>query len=87
MVTMGINGFTYADVAASTPGSEIYTDIVRWADTIKARGSQTFFGFVHEPESSDSATSAPRPSTSPPTSTSSTSCAPRTCPTSATSGR
>ena len=55
MVTMGINGYTYTDIAAAAPGSDIYNNIVRWADTIGARGTQTYFGFVHEPESSDSA--------------------------------
>ena len=55
MVTMGIDGYTYTDISSAAPGSAIYTDIVRWADTIKARGTQTFFGFSHEPESSDSA--------------------------------
>jgi Glycosyl hydrolase family 26 len=55
MVTMGIDGLTYADVAAAEPGSATYANIVRWADTIKARGTHTFFGFVHEPESNDQA--------------------------------
>ena len=55
MVTMGIDGLTYADVAAAAPGSATYANIVRWADTIKARGTQTFFGFAHEPESNDQA--------------------------------
>ena len=55
MVTMGITGLTYASVAAAAPGSATYNDIVRWADTIKARGTQTLFGFVHEPEANDQA--------------------------------
>ena len=55
MVTMGIDGYTYSDIAAAAPGSGIYTNIVRWADTIKARGTFTYFGFVHEPEASDTA--------------------------------
>ena len=55
MVTMGISGYTYATVAAARPGSAVYTDIVRWADTIRARGTLTFFGFVKEPEQSDMA--------------------------------
>ena len=55
MVTMGIDGYTYTDISSAAPGSAIYTNIVRWADTIKARGTQTFFGFVHEPEASDNA--------------------------------
>ena len=55
MVTMGITGLSYASVAAAQPGSATYTDIVRWADTIKARGTQTLFGFAHEPEAADQA--------------------------------
>ena len=55
MVTMGIDGYTYPDITAAAPGSAIYNNIVRWADTIKTRGTFTYFGFVHEPESSDSA--------------------------------
>ena len=55
MVTMGIDGYVYTDISSAAPGSAIYNDIVRWADTIKARGTQTFFGFSHEPDSSDSA--------------------------------
>ena len=55
MVTMGIGGSTYAAVTAAAPGSATYNNIVRWADTIKARGTFTFFGFSHEPEASDQA--------------------------------
>ena len=55
MVTMGIDGYTYTDISSAAPGSAIYTNIVRWADTIKARGTFTYFDFSHEPESSDSA--------------------------------
>ena len=55
MVTMGIKGYKYAAIAAAGPGSPIYTNIVRWADTIGARGTLTFFGFVKEPEQSDMA--------------------------------
>ena len=55
MVTMGINGYSYAAIAAAGPGSPIYANIVRWADTIGARGTLTFFGFVKEPEQSDMA--------------------------------
>jgi hypothetical protein len=55
MVTMSINGYTYASVAAAAPGSEIYTNIVRWADTIRDRGTLTFFGFIKEPEAANMA--------------------------------
>lgn len=50
MVTMGTSGQSYSAIAAAKPGSATYNNIVRWADTIKARGALTFFGFVHEPE-------------------------------------
>jgi Glycosyl hydrolase family 26 len=52
---MGINGYTYASVAAASPGSAIYANIVRWADTIGSRSNLTFFGFMKEPEASDDA--------------------------------
>lgn len=55
MVTMNIDGYTYASIAAAAPGSSTYANILRWADTIGARDSLTFFGFVHEPETSDQA--------------------------------
>ena len=55
MVTMQIDPYKYTDISAAQPGSVIYTNIERWADTIAARGSLTFFGFVHEPEAQDSA--------------------------------
>ena len=55
MVTMGTGGASYSAIASAKPGSAIYNDIVRWADTIKARGSLTFFGFMHEPEAKDQA--------------------------------
>ena len=35
----------------ATSGSTTYNNIVRWANTIKSRGSLTLFGFAHEPES------------------------------------
>jgi hypothetical protein len=55
MVTMSINGYTYASVAAAAPGSEIYNNVVRWADTIRDRGTLTFFGFIKEPEAANMA--------------------------------
>ena len=55
MVTMQIDPYTYTQVTAAQPGSVIYTNIVRWADTIAARKTMTYFGFVHEPEAHDSA--------------------------------
>ncbi len=55
MVTMGTGGASYSAIASAGPGSALYNDIVRWAQTIKARGSLTFFGFMHEPEAKDQA--------------------------------
>lgn len=51
MVTMGTSGQSWASVANAGPGSATYNNIVRWANTIKARGTLTMFGFAHEPES------------------------------------
>lgn len=55
MVTMGTGGASYAAIASASPSSAMYKDIVRWADTIKSRGTTTFFGFMHEPEAKDQA--------------------------------
>lgn len=55
MVTMGTSGLSYSQIAGAQPGSSTYANIVRWADTIKDRGTLTFFGFQHEPESKDQA--------------------------------
>jgi len=41
---------TWPTVAAAQPGSATYDHIVRWADTIKARGGTILFAFHHEPE-------------------------------------
>ena len=51
MVTMGPGNSNYAAIASAQPGSSVYNNIVRWADTIKSRGTLTYFGFTHEPES------------------------------------
>ncbi len=51
MITMGTSGQSYAAIAGAKPGSGTYNSIVRWANTIKARGTLTLFGFDHEPES------------------------------------
>lgn len=55
MVTMGTSGLSYSAIADAQPGSSTYDNIVRWADTINARGTLTFFGFGHEPEAKDEA--------------------------------
>lgn len=42
-------------VAAAGPGTKTYNDIVRWAQTIKARGGKIMFAYHHEPEGANSA--------------------------------
>lgn len=37
-------------VASARAGSSVYSDIARWADTLKSRGGMTMFIFHHEPE-------------------------------------
>ena len=42
---------TETDVPMLTrDGVTLYADIVRWADTLKLRGSKVFVAFHHEPE-------------------------------------
>ena len=55
MVTMGTSGMSYTKISGAQPGSSTYDNIVRWARTIKVRGTLTFFGFHHEPEAKDQA--------------------------------
>jgi hypothetical protein len=40
----------YRDIAAAQPGSPLYTDILRWANAVKAFRAPVFFTFNHEPE-------------------------------------
>ncbi|MGB9376094.1 MAG: glycosyl hydrolase [Mycobacteriales bacterium] len=54
MITVKDTG-SWASVAAAAPGSTIYNNIVRWAQTIKARGGVIMFAYHHEPEGSNSA--------------------------------
>lgn len=44
----------WATVANAQPGSAVYSDIIRWADTLNARPTTVLFTFSHEPESSAS---------------------------------
>lgn len=44
----------WRSVAAAQPGSTVYTNITRWADTLKARPGRTMFTFSHEPEGKSS---------------------------------
>ena len=52
MITMGTSGMPWSEIAAAQSGSSTYANIVRWADSIKARGYTILFAFVHEPEAS-----------------------------------
>jgi len=46
---------SWRTVATAGPGSSVYADIVRWAQTIKSRPGPIFFAYHHEPEASGSA--------------------------------
>lgn len=41
---------TWSQVAAMQPGSPIYQDVVRWANTLKTRPGPVLFSYSHEPE-------------------------------------
>jgi hypothetical protein len=53
MVTVSAAEMKWRDVAAAGPGSALYDQIVRWADTIKARGATVMVAYNHEPEAHD----------------------------------
>jgi hypothetical protein len=40
----------WATVAAAQPGSATYNNLLRWANTLKARGTPVWLAFSHEPE-------------------------------------
>ncbi len=42
----------WADIAAAQPGDRLYSDMVRWADAIKAYAVPIYVAFNHEPETS-----------------------------------
>lgn len=48
---------SWRSVAAAGPGSAVYNDIVRWAQTIKSRPGPVLLAYHHEPEASGSASS------------------------------
>jgi Glycosyl hydrolase family 26 len=50
MVTVRYNSATWPQVTAAQPGSAIYQNIARWADTLKQRGQETLVAYHHEPE-------------------------------------
>lgn len=51
MITVGSDGTKWAQVAQAAPGSSLYNDIVRWAQTLKTRGP-VMLAYDHEPEAS-----------------------------------
>jgi hypothetical protein len=53
MVTVSAADTKWRDVAAAAPGSALHGQIVRWADTIKARGETVMVAYNHEPEAHD----------------------------------
>lgn len=44
----------WSTVANAQPGSAVFSDIARWADTLNARPVRVLFTFSHEPESASS---------------------------------
>jgi beta-mannanase len=52
MITVNAGGASWRSVANAGPGSSLYNDIVRWAQTIKSRPSTVMFAYNHEPEAS-----------------------------------
>jgi hypothetical protein len=53
MLTVHAGGASWRQVANVAPGSALYNDIVRWAQTIKARGGSVMVAYNHEPEAHD----------------------------------
>jgi hypothetical protein len=50
MITVHAGGYSWRQVANAQPGSALYNNIVRWAQTIKARGGHVMVAYNHEPE-------------------------------------
>jgi hypothetical protein len=48
-ITVRYSGLTWRQVASAAPGSTVYNNIVRWAQTIRSRGP-IMMGYHHEPE-------------------------------------
>ena len=53
MITVSAGNTRWRDVAAAGPGSALYDHIVRWAQTIRARGGAVMVAYNHEPEAHD----------------------------------
>lgn len=49
MITFN-SGSTWRQIASAKPGSAIYNNMVRWANTIKSRGGNVLVAYSHEPE-------------------------------------
>jgi hypothetical protein len=54
MITVKAPGIPWTTVAATGPGTALYSDIVRWADTIKSRPGPVLVAYHHEPEAAGS---------------------------------
>jgi beta-mannanase len=52
--TMANGTVTWASIANAKPGDAVYTQMVAWADKIKAFGYPVYFAFNHEPEAAAS---------------------------------
>jgi hypothetical protein len=50
MITVHAGSARFSQVANAGPGTQLYNDIVRWAQTIKARGGNVMLAYNHEPE-------------------------------------
>lgn len=50
MITVHAGSANWRQVANAQPGSALYNDIVRWAQTIKARPGRVMLAYNHEPE-------------------------------------
>ena len=53
-ITVRVPNASWRQVANAGPGSSIYNDIVRWAQTLKARGDRVMLAYHHEPEAGGS---------------------------------
>jgi len=54
MITVGAGSAPWRQVAAAGSGSALYSNIVRWAQTIKGRSGTVLVAYQHEPEASTS---------------------------------
>lgn len=50
MITVNAQSLPWRQVSGASTSSALYKDIVRWADTLKARGGSIQVAFGHEPE-------------------------------------